>query len=68
MSKAFDKTIMKKCEYCAFGESLGESMLCKKHGITEKTDVCRKYKYDPLKRQPLRKNVSGDFSEKDFEL
>ncbi len=69
MKKMFDKAIQKKCEYCIYGSYLSEAeLICKRKGIVGKDDLCRKYKYDPLKRIPQRPKLADDFSAKDFSL
>ncbi len=67
MKKMFDKTLPKKCEYCLFASPLGEGdLLCKKRGIVRLDDLCRKYKYDPLKREPKKQLISDNYSPEDF--
>ena len=62
--------IAPKCEYCAYGRRSpdGETVLCEKKGIVTRDRVCRKYKYDILKRIPKRKAKLPTFSAEDFEL
>lgn len=57
-----------KCEYCQKGRLSpdGESVLCPKKGIVEKDDSCRSYKYDVLKRKPLRQPLVDDVNSEDF--
>ena len=42
--------------------------ICKKHGVTDKRDYCRSYKYDPLKRVPQTVKISDNYSDEDFKL
>jgi len=68
--KMFDKTLPKKCEYCLLSSPLGDNgeMICEKRGIVNSDDYCRSYKYDPLKREPMRKKISDNYSPEDFIL
>lgn len=68
--KAFNKKLQKCCEYCVHGtvSSYGEEVLCVKKGITNYRDCCRSYKYDPLKRNPLRAKISDNYTPDDFKL
>ena len=71
MKKLFDKkNYDKKCEYCLFGRisPAGDKILCEKKGIIEIGDACRKYKYDPLKREPMKKLVVESADPDDFRL
>jgi len=66
----FDKNIEPSCSYCCFGERIGDDeVACSRHGIVTPDNRCRKFRYDPLKREPehpvfLSKTVSSlsDFS------
>jgi len=64
------KDIEPKCAYCAFGETAsdGQTVLCKKMGISEPDGACKKFSYDPLKRSPERRPKLPDFSAEDFSL
>ena len=66
----FDKTLQKKCEYCLFGTPLGNDgeIICKYKGIVNSDDLCRKYKYDPLKRMPRQPKISENYTPDDFKL
>ena len=69
MKKMFDKTIIKKCEHCLFGNDLGDGeIICIKRGIVNKNGLCRKYKYDPLKREPQKQLFSDNYSPDDFKI
>lgn len=64
------KKYPKKCEYCARGKLApnGEDVLCQKKGIVDKDSKCRAYKYDVLKRVPIKaKNIMSADPE-DFKL
>ncbi len=70
MAKMFNKDTLKSCEWCKFSRKsqFNDDLFCQKQGITEKFQVCRKYKYDPLKRTPEKKTVSSEFSKSDFKI
>lgn len=44
------------CENCLHGRLSpdGETVLCIKKGIVQPDGTCRRYSYDPLKRQPKK--------------
>lgn len=58
------------CSLCAHGiiSADGESVLCVKTGVRLLTSSCKSFKYDPLKRVPLRRTDSFGFTEEDFRL
>ena len=65
-----EKSISPACAYCGHGRLSPDrlSVLCIKKGIMLPTSSCRKYVYDPLKRQPQRLPRMPKFSAKDFKL
>ena len=68
--KVFNKKLPHHCEYCVHSTILEGSneILCKKRGITDRTDSCRHYKYDPLKREPLSTKIADNYKSEDFLL
>jgi len=66
----FNKSLPKRCEYCVHGKKFdfSDEVLCPKRGITTVNDTCRKYKYDPLKRTPLRQKPSDNYKPEDFSI
>lgn len=69
--KIFNKSIEPQCAFCEYGSSVGndETVLCRKiGGIMQPFSKCKKFKYDPLKREPKVISFSGDFSKEDFSL
>ncbi len=69
--KAFsEKNYPPKCEYCFFGRVApdGKSVLCEKKGITGIDESCRSYKYDALKRTPMKQPTVSSADPADFEL
>ena len=53
-----DDNLEKVCAFCEYGTLLPADaqgntfVLCKKNGMVKDTSVCRKFSYDPLKRNP----------------
>ncbi|MEE0946080.1 MAG: hypothetical protein U0M42_04530 [Acutalibacteraceae bacterium] len=70
MASVFNKKIKPACKYCRFSVGLNftKEVICKKKGIAEPDSFCRHYKYDPLKRQPDKIKLNGEFSKQDFEI
>ena len=71
MKKLFGKKdIVASCSYCAHGRIAPdkESVLCKKSGLVDIDYSCRKFRYDPLKRQPRRPKPIVKYDEEDFSL
>lgn len=68
----FRKKMPVDCHYCSRSATLDleNSVLCSKYGIISCKEKCRKFKYDPYKRIPLKPKAI-DFSkykEEDFTL
>lgn len=71
MKKLFSTKISPSCEYCRFGRISpdGVSVLCEKMGIMQKDSSCSKFKYDVLKRRPLREaKIDTNYDKEDFTL
>lgn len=67
----FNKDIEPSCSYCKFGNKISaEEVACIKKGVVSSGYFCRKFKYDPLRREPpIYKLIDTDnLSEEDFEL
>lgn len=63
----FRKKIERSCAYCIHGALIGEEqILCTKKGLRTIENQCRKFKYDPCKRVPL-KTRALDFTKYDKE-
>lgn len=61
----FRKKIERSCAYCQYGAKLDEeTVLCAKKGMKTTDDKCRKFKYDPCKRVPVKAKAL-DFSKYD---
>lgn len=67
----FRKKIEHCCTYCVHGTRLESGqVLCAKKGLRSEEDKCFRFKYDPLKRVPVKARAL-DFSryqEEDFSL
>ena len=71
MKKLFGKKdIPASCSYCVHGRIAPnkESILCKKAGLVDVDYSCKKFKYDPLKRQPRRPKPIVKYDEEAFSL
>ncbi len=69
--KIFNKDIEPQCSLCEYGcvTENGKSVLCRKiGGIMQPFSKCKKFKYDPLKREPKIISFDNDFSKEDFTL
>ena len=63
----FRKKIERSCTYCLYGTYLeNDGILCSKKGMKTVEDKCRRFKYDPCKRIPLKAKTM-DFSRYDKE-
>lgn len=67
----FRKKIERSCSYCIRGTALEHGqILCSKKGVCPGDGSCFRFKYDPLKRVPVKAKAL-DFSryeEEDFTL
>jgi hypothetical protein len=60
-NKIVTADIEKYCVFCEYGTSVPadidgtELVLCSKKGMVRGNAVCRKFSYDPLKREPTRR-------------
>lgn len=58
----FRKKIERSCSYCLYSTKLEEDqILCSKKGIRFISQRCRRFKYDPCKRIPVKPKAM-DFS------
>ena len=67
----FDKKIDPSCSYCEFGSKISDTeVICIKKGIVSSAGSCRKFAYNPLKRQPAPPVIldTSGLSEDDFKL
>ncbi len=69
--KIFNKSTEPQCAFCEHGSPIGDSqtVLCRKMGaVMQSYSKCKKFKYDPLKREPKVISFTGEFSKEDFSL
>jgi len=68
----FNKKIEPRCEYCRHGTNLDSDghVICLKHGVSDSSDSCRSFVYDPLRRRPdpPARYQPREFSDEDFSL
>ena len=67
----FRKKIDRYCTYCQFSGKVDEdSVICQFCGIVPCTHHCRRFRYDPLRREPPRPATlkTDTLQEKDFSL
>ena len=67
----FNKKIEPSCSYCKYGKRVGnEEVACLKKGVVSAGASCRRFKYDPLLREPSAPILikTNAFSEDDFKL
>ncbi len=51
--KLFNKNIEPCCAYCQSGTRISETeVACLRRGVVSSAGQCRKFAYDPLKREP----------------
>lgn len=67
---SFSKKTEKYCQYCVHGKYLEytDEVFCAKKGFVNKFSKCIKYKYDPIKRMPIKARPNSSFKKEDFEL
>ena len=71
ISMLFRRKIPRSCSYCVNGTALDEeAVLCTRKGIVPAYKACRKFKYDPCKRIPLKAKTPdfSKFKDEDFSL
>lgn len=68
----FKKDIEAQCKYCEFGSVSADksAVLCQKAGgVMQPFSKCRKFKYDPFKREPKFLSFNNsEFEKDDFSL
>ncbi|HPZ00203.1 MAG TPA: hypothetical protein PLS28_01895 [Clostridiales bacterium] len=71
MQPVFNPKITPACKYCSVGKlsPTGKEVLCVKRGIMLPDSSCKRFQYDPLKREPDRKpKLKKEYKEDDFRL
>lgn len=68
--KLYGNTVEKRCEYCENGQRSadGTQIFCKKRGVVQPGEHCRRYVYDPLRRVPFRQAQLKTYQPEDFSL
>jgi len=58
------------CAHCRYGKPApdGSGVLCALRGVMRDTSLCKKYEYDPLKREPQRTPALPAFDPEQFTL
>ena len=58
------------CELCLHGKLApdGSSVLCSLRGVMRRTSRCKKYEYDPIKREPKHTPLLPEFDPEAFAL
>ena len=67
----FRKNVAKFCSYCKHaGQTDNGQMVCAKKGFVAADSECWRFRYDPLKRTPVRYKAKdfSQFREEDFRL
>ena len=67
----FRKKMPRSCSYCTYGTAIGgEQVLCTKRGVVSVDHKCRKFRYDPCKRTPLKAKALdfSKYNQEDFSL
>ena len=70
MSSFFNKNLPRACKYCVYGKDsvISGEVLCSRHGVTLPGDSCGHYRYGPLRREPQRAKIAGNYKPEDFSL
>lgn len=71
MRNLFKKDIDPQCAYCEHGTTTADkgTVICKKQGaVMQSYSKCKKFKYDPLKREPKVIALTNTFTKEDFSL
>lgn len=67
----FNKMLEPRCAYCSRGSMAptGTEFLCPVKGLVQSNFSCKKFDYDPLKRQPKNgPKLPDGFTASDFSL
>ena len=67
--KLYGQNITPGCEICEYVSQRPDNTLsCQYKGVVCKGDKCRKFKYDPLKREPRLPKELDKFDDEDFSI
>lgn len=64
--KLFGGNIEPSCEYCSFGRVKDDGTIICYSGSTPTEGSCKRFSYDPLKREPKRIPPLQKYSPEDF--
>ena len=64
----FGNTITPSCEYCRYVTKSADGKLVCQSGIKSPEQTCKKYTYDPLKREPKSTPNLPKYSAEDFKI
>ena len=68
-SKLLSPPAQKECRHCAGGRIAADgTVLCRARGVMPPGGSCRKYVYDPLKREPAKAPELPKYSPEDFKI
>lgn len=66
--KLFGNRIAPRCDYCRFAAKNNDGNLVCPYGAVSVDNPCKRYEYDPLKREPLSAPTLPKFTADDFKL
>ena len=66
--KLFGNNIAPRCEYCQFASKDNDGNFVCQHGTLSVDTPCKRYVYDPLKREPKSAPTLPKFTADDFKL
>ena len=65
----YDKSVRRVCALCEHALRVDEdTVLCHWKGPISASNTCRRFKYDPLLREPAKPSVLKSYNEDDFKL
>ena len=71
----FSRKVAPSCLYCRLGSNIGNGeVACIRRGITSAGGSCKRFSYDPLKREPERpqfmdrNKMLAEIKEEDFAI
>ncbi len=66
----FSKSVEPSCSYCRYGVLCRgtDTVVCEKKGLTRADEFCRRFRYDPIKRQPKKIRVIEKISGEEFKI
>ena len=67
----FRKKIEPSCSYCVYAANLAnEQILCSKKGVVSPDGKCVRFRYDPIKRIPVKPKALdfSKYNDEDFSL